>query len=226
MESSESLQPTNVWDEFFNKHPGLIERNRIGYYGYEEIIRSKSGIYIKRTTETGNNSGRERIEIKPVIVNGRLVCGSAGVITKYGTQEEGKKEPVGHTFTTEAERWNHQQLSDELIRLSAEPEGWESTVQEPNNNGQVFIKETKTLENGKITRHSILEGPGKGRIWSVFTPYEPDIIDFVISESEAYQLAVQLSYGITIEQGDTSDKSRSETGSTHYAVAGINLIEN
>lgn len=217
-----------AWDTFFEEqaNSGVARVEQLfgsGDYSKKIVVPSFSNdlleMYISEST------GRRRVELSPVVVWGSVrIADRVGVITSYGNYQPNSKEPAGHTYLNKTERWMEPFLSKYLLSVGDEESGWEVLEEsEPNKNGQTFRKEQKILQTGVAVRHTIVSGKGEGRVWLVRTSNNPVRIPFECRNGPEVNLSLGLAYGITIQQGDISDKIRSPRGATHYEVSSFSL---
>jgi len=184
-----------------------------------EVVRLLKAKFI-----TDSKTGRQKFFIsEPAPDYEGTLANQFMIVTATGNNPE--KEPAGHVWVDGSRRWENNELGMKIASRSKDVLRGEFVLRtdETYSQGecekrQTFRKSTVSLtEGGILVVNQILEGPGHERIWSIYYPPDALQLELVTNLSHHYY-HLSLGFGMTVVQGDTSDKYRSESGATHVVL--------
>lgn len=231
IESEETEKFTEMWDKLRNEldTKGLLNWEPEGTWGRKAQVNCTIGGNQETITffeEEGDLSRRVEISnlpISPIAILKKLI-----IITNRADDRKPDR-PVGHTSNSGA-RFIEGRYTDTLVdfitTLSETEDVWIlGTPSETDSKEHVFRTDTWTNDNGQIyKRHSIVGGPGKGRVWTEFYASQTQPTHYVFLKFGSgddlieYRLNITAGIGIVVSTGDTSDKHRSPRGSKHITI--------
>jgi hypothetical protein len=231
----ENLPLVEVWREYYdecrtngilvkgNARPdGKVERIP-GTIKEEIPFYADQGFFV-----TDEKTGRQKFFLtRPTTSIAGVLADSFMIVTVRGSDP--KKQDVGHVHVDTSRRWEHEPMQQFIMAASKSVLAGEIdaaiTEEERTKKDQLIQRHEASLDlsednTGLLVVRKILEGPGHGRIWSVYYPTGMgiDLLTPQDNNQTHHRFSLGLGLGMTVVQGDISDEFRSEAGKTHVVL--------